>query len=390
MAWRQTKVEDQREQLIIEYINKTASMKDLCEAYGVSRKTAYKWYQRYKEGGVDALVDRSRAPNNPHVRFSDEVITCALNLKLKHPSFGPKKIYAMLKRKYPGKDWPSPTRLYEIFKAHHLVCSRKLRRRVPRTHPLGEINGSNDIWCADFKGWFLTGDRSKIEPLTITDAFSRFVICCEHLDRKTGDHVWELYSRAFKEFGLPLRIRTDNGPPFASTGPGRLCRLAVNLIKVGITPEWITPGRPEENGRHERFHRSLKSAVANPPAETMEEQLLRMEVYVEEFNFERPHEALKQVPPGSIYEPSTRQWDGLLRSPEYDTSLITLRKVCPNGCIHWKRMGCYVGQLLAGEYVGLTEVDNGRYSVYYGPVMLGTIIEGKGFEKPELPRRRRR
>ncbi len=358
MAWRQTKVEDEREYLVKSYMSKLYSMKDLCDECGVSRKTGYKWYQRYMSGGFPALRDSSRAPKSPFRKYSAETLKRALDVKLQYPKYGPKKIYAILKRKFPKESWPSPTRLYEIFKEHHLVCSRKLRRRVPRTHSLEDVNNSNDVRC-------------------------------QHLECKTFEDVWKVYRDAFDQYGLPLRIRTDNGPPFATTGVGRLSRLAVNLIKAGVTPEWITPGHPEENGSHERFHRSLKAEAASPPADTFEEQLLRLEEFTEEYNFERPHEALNQNTPGSLYEPSKRQWDGTLRSPEYDMDKVIVRKVGSNGCIWWKRKGFYIGQLLKGEYLGLKEIDNGHFYTYYGPVCLGVVIEGVGFQRPEMPGRRR-
>lgn len=387
MAWRLTKVEELREYLVKSYISKLASMSELCEECGVSRKTGYKWYYRYLEEGVTALEDASKAPKCPKRKYNEEVILTALNLKQQYPKYGPKKIYAMLCKKCPLIEWPSPTRLYEVFKEHHLVCSRKLKRRVQRTHPLGEVNFSNDVWSADFKGWFLTKDKQKVEPFTITDNYSRYVICCQHLERKTFEDVWKAYSNVFFNYGLPRRIRTDNGPPFATTGAGRLSRLSINLIKAGVVPEWITPGHPEENGRHERFHRSLKDEIANPPAPSFEEQIRQMQVFVEEYNFERPHEAIGQQTPGSIYTPSTRQWDGKLRSPQYDVG-ATLRKVGSSGCIHYKQGGCYIAQILEGEYLSLDQFDNDSFNVYYGPVFLGILTEGSNSLKRELIRPR--
>jgi putative transposase len=383
MAWRLTKVEELREYLVKSYISKLASMSELCEECGVSRKTGYKWYHRYLNGGKAALEDSSRAPKTANKKFNEEVITTALKLKQQYPKYGPKKIYAMLCKRQPTTEWPSPTRLYEVFKEHHLVCSRKLKRRVQRTHPLGEVNFSNDVWCADFKGWFLTGDKQKVEPFTVTDGYSRYVICCQHLERKTYEDVWKAYSTAFLNYGLPTRIRTDNGPPFATTGVGRLSRLSINLIKAGVMPEWINPGHPEENGRHERFHRSLKEEIANPPASSFEEQIRQMEVFIEEYNFERPHEAIGQQTPGSIYTPSSRSWDGKLRSPEYDTGLM-LRKVGSSGCIHYKQEECYVAQILEGEYLRLEEIGSEAFNVYYGPVFLGVLIKGNKSLKREL------
>jgi transposase InsO family protein len=360
-------------------------MSELCEECEVSRKTGYKWIKRYSERGLDGLLDKSRAPLAPSRKYPKEQIDIVLELKQKRPSYGPKKICAILNKRYPEESWPGPTRLYEILKEHHLVCSRKLRRRVPRTQPLGEVNASNDVWCADFKGWFLTKDKSKVEPFTVTDGFSRFIIRCDHFERKRFEDVWKSLSSAFHEYGLPQRIRTDNGPPFATTGVGRLSQLSVHLIKAGVTPEWINPGHPEENGRHERFHKSLKYAVANPPAETFGEQLSRIKVFIEEYNFERPHESLGLEVPGSYYSPSPRIWDGRLRSPEYDTSEIMVRKVGQNGCINVNRNENYIGSVISGEYVGLKKIDEDCYRIFYGPVLLGTLLNKNDFRRPELP-----
>ncbi len=383
MPWELRKVEDKRKELIDAYI-KGASMTDLCKCYLISRKTAYKWLNRYLElGSEEALRDLSRAPHNPSRIFAEEQIRMALEFKLHHPTWGPKKVLAKLMMSYPELEWPSATWLYEIFREHHLVIPRRLRKRVPATHPLGEVNESNDVWMADFKGWFLTKDKAKCEPLTITDGYSRFLIRCEHMERKTADHVWPIFENAFKEYGLPNRIRTDNGPPFGCMGAGRMTRLSVNLIKAGVTPEWINPGHPEENGRHERFHLTLKKEVANPPAKNLTEQILRMRKFQEEYNYERPHEALNQQPPANHYYSSKRQWDGVLRKPEYNTLEMVVRKVCPSGCI-WLNQGEYfVSQVMIGEYVGLKENANGEIEVYYGPVYLGKLKEN-GLERPKI------
>lgn len=390
MGWRNTKVEDIREYLVKSYLAGRDTMANLCEECGVSRKTGYKWVKRFQSEGLHGLSDISKAPKKPSRKYAETQITKVLELKHKHPSFGPKKIHALLKRFYSDESWPGVTRIYEILKEHHLVCSRKLKRRVPRTQPLGVINESNDIWCADFKGWFLTEDKSKVEPFTITDAYSRFIIECIHLERKRFEDVWKVLARCFHEYGLPKRIRTDNGPPFASRGVGRLCKLSVYLIKAGVTPEWINPGCPQENGRHERFHKSLKHAIASPPAQTFREQISRMKCFVSEYNFERPHEALDMHTPIDYYQPSNRAWDGVLRPPEYNSSELIVRKVCSNGCIHMKRNSIYLGGVISGEYVGLEQVDEDYYKIYYGPIFLGTLMDNKDFKRPEMLKRKPR
>jgi len=388
MAWRLKKVEEQRKELVESYLNGTMTMRELCEEFGVSRKTAHKWCVRYRSQGDKGLKDQSKAPHNPNTVYSDEIINLALEMKLKRRSWGPRKIIGKLIKNHPGKRWPCATRLYEIFKDHNLVLPRRLRSRVPATHPLGEVNHSNDVWIADFKGWFLTQDKTKCEPLTITDAFSRYLIRCTHVRKKSSEYVWAILAGAFQEYGLPTRVRTDNGPPFGSTGIGRLTPLSIKMIKAGVTPEWINPGHPEENGRHERFHLTLKNEVANPAATTLQEQLRCIEHFIEEYNFERPHEALEMHTPSEYYQQSMRIWDGVLRAPEYDSPSMLVRKVGQNGCIWIKQTEYYVGQSLMGEYIGIEEAEEG-FNVRYGPIHLGKLKDGvKRVERPKLQRKK--
>jgi hypothetical protein len=231
MAWENYKVENQRLQLVQTYISGHADMTELCKQYGISRKTGYKWYHRFLQQGEDGLKDLSKAPHIPYQCYTDSQIDKAIELNLKYRTWGPKKILIKLQEKYPNEDWPCPTRLYEIFKDYHLVNSRRIRSRVPATAPLGDLLASNDTWAVDLKGWFLTGDGRKCEPLTITDCYTRYLIRCTHLNKHTVDYVWPVFDEAFREYGLPKRMRSDNGPPFGSTGAGRLTLLSVNLIK---------------------------------------------------------------------------------------------------------------------------------------------------------------
>ena len=389
MAWENYKVEQERLRVVEAYASGNHSMTAICNQYGISRKTGYKWYQRFLEEGEDGLKDLSKAPHKLNVCYSEEQINRAIDLKLRKRTWGPKKIVAKLKELFPDENWPSPTRLYEIFKDYHLVTSRRLKGRIPATAPLEDLSDSNDTWAVDLKGWFLTTDGSKCEPLTITDCFTRYLIRCTHLDRHSVEYVWPIFDEAFREYGLPKRLRSDNGPPFGSIGAGRLTRLSVNLIKAGVTPEWIRPGHPEENGRHERFHLTLKQEVANPPKETLAKQIQAMSQFYEEYNFERPHEALDMKTPGSCYRSSPRKWDGILRPPEYDTKEMEVRKVCQSGCIWLRQNEYYIGQTLTGEYVGLKTNQSGELELYYGPIYLGIISE-KGLEKPKLKTRRQR
>jgi putative transposase len=389
MAWENFKVEEQRLQVIEAYINKEAPMTAICERYGISPKTAYKWYKRYLELGKEGLYDLSKAPHKPYCLFTEEQIQRALDLKRQRLTWGPKKILAKLLEIYPSEEWPSPTRLYEVFKEFHLVTKRRIKRRIPATAPLGHINKCNDTWTVDLKGWFLTGDGHKCEPLTITDCDSRFLICCTHLDKHSVEHVWPLFYQAFREYGLPDRVRSDNGPPFGSVGVGRLTGLSVNLIKAGVIPEWINPGHPEENGRHERFHLTLKQEVATPPKKTLALQIKALEDFKNDYNFERPHEALNMKAPGGYYTASNKTWNGVLKPPEYDRRVFDVRKVEIGGLIKWKGKHIYISETLKREYVGIKPNENGHLDVYYGPVFLGKISE-KGLERPKIKTRRPR
>lgn len=390
MAWGCIKVEDQRELFIKEFMLGNDSVTHLCKKYHISRKTAYKWYQRFLLLEEEGLKDLSRAPHSLPTRYPKEQVDLAINYKRKHLSWGPKKILVKLQEIYPDMQWPSPTRLYEIFQEYHLVTKRRLKNRVPATAPLGDLKNCNDTWAIDLKGWFITGNGRKCEPLTITDCHTRYLIYCMHLPQHTAEHVWPIFERAFLEYGLPNRVRSDNGPPFGCTGVGRLTSLSVNLIKAGVIPEWIKPGHPEENGRHERFHLTLQQAVVSPPKATLKEQLKALQAFRQEYNFERPHEALHMRTPGSCYVVSPRKWDGVLRSPEYDEGKATIRKVGQNGCIWISQKEFYIGQVLTGEYVALQENSNEETELFYGPICLGKFNPRTGLEKPKCVTRKTR
>jgi putative transposase len=389
MAWEKFKVEEQRLQVIEAYINGDASMTAICERYGISTKTAYKWYKRYLNLGPEGLNDLSKAPHEPYCLFTEEQIQRAIDLKLRRRTWGPKKILAKLLEIYPNEKWPSPTRLYEIFKEFHLVTKRRIKRHIPATAPLGHVKKCNDTWAVDLKGWFLTRDGYKCEPLTITDCDSRFLISCIHLDKHSVEYVWPVFDQVFREYGLPNRVRSDNGPPFGSLGIGRLTGLSVNLIKAGVIPEWIDPGYPEQNGRHERFHLTLQQEVATPPKETLALQIQALESFRNDYNFERPHEALDMKKPGDYYIASNKTWNGVLKPPEYDRSVFDVRKVEKGGQIKWRGNHIYISDTLREEYIGLKPSDNDQIDIFYGPVFLGKINEN-GLEKPKIKPKRQR
>ncbi|MHC2333608.1 putative transposase [Bradyrhizobium sp. USDA 4454] len=343
----------------------------------------YKWLVRFEEEGAAGLFDRSRAPLHHPQSIAEKIAERCLEVRRSHPSWGPIKVLAFLERKSPRTAWPAASTIGELFDREGLTVKRKLRRRSPPSSaPFASCEAPNDTWCIDFKGWFLTGDGMRCEPLTITDAYSRYLLRCQALARTDTDHVWPVLDAAFREFGLPRHMRSDNGSPFASRGAGGLSRLSVKLIKAGVTPERIAPGKPQQNGRHERMHLTLLQDVANPPAPTMREQRKRLRSFQHLYNEERPHQSLDNATPADRYLASSRRFDGILREPEYADDQ-EIRSVRQNGEIKWLGNTIYISEALIGEPVGLAEERDG-WTVSYGPIVLGTIAHrGDQLSRPK-------
>jgi putative transposase len=380
MVWKEVSMKQQKLEFIEEVIKSELPFSVICSKHGISRKTGYKWFSRFLERGKDGLEELSRAPHSHPNSVDESVVNAIISIKSQFPYWGPRKIHARIRSHYHELVLPSKSTVENVLKNNNLVCQRVTKKRVPATAPLSHCSGVNDIWCYDFKGWFLTGDGKKCEPLTITDAHSRYLLKCVSMKTKTVKDVWMVFDTAFREYGLPLRVRSDNGPPFATTGVGRLSRLSILFIKAGVTPEWIAPGKPQENGRHERFHLTLKKETATPPALTLtaQERIFREFQYY--YNNDRPHEALAQNVPSSVYTISPRQWDGKLREPEYDEQ-YEKRKIMKCGCIGWLGKSYFISETLYGEYVGLKQTDTGIYDIYYGSILLGAVDITKGFVK---------
>jgi putative transposase len=349
----------------------------LCWRFGLSRKTGYKWLERYRLEGLAGLDERSRAPRAHPQAIGAAVLERCLLVRRAHPTWGPVKVRAWLARRDPDTTWPAASTIGELFDREGLTLKRRLRRRVPPlTAPFAGCEEANAVWCIDFKGWFLTGDGTHCEPLTLSDAYSRYLLRCQPLGRSNTEHVWPVLDAAFREFGLPVRLRSDNGPPFASTGAGGLSRLAVKVIKAGVRPERIAPGKPQQNGRLERLHLTLLGDTASPPARSLREQLVRFRDFQRLYNEERPHAALANATPADYYRRSPRGWDGVLREPEYPAA-AAVRRGHHNGAIRWRGAEIYLSEALIGEPVGLTERQDGSWTVHYGPIELG-IIEPRG------------
>jgi len=375
MGWRETCAVDERMRFVIAAEKRERSLAAICREFGVSRKTGYDWLGRYGEAGVAGLLDRSRAPRHHPRAIAREIGERCVAVRRAHPSWGPLKVRAFLERQAPAIDWPAASTIGLMFDREGLTVKRKLRRRSPPSSaPFGQCGAANDVWCIDFKGWFVTGDGARCEPLTLTDGHSRYLLRCQALVRNDAEHVWPVLDAAFRQFGLPLRLRSDNGPPFASAGVGGLSRLSVLVIKAGVTPERIMPGKPQQNGRHERMHLTLLQDAATPPAKSLREQLDRFRAFQRLYNEERPHQALGNATPAEHYQVSPRRWDGVLREPDYPVDQ-EVRRVRSNGEIKWRGDLVYLNCALAGEPVGLAETAAG-WTVSFGPVALGVIAHG--------------
>jgi putative transposase len=370
---------DERMSFIVDWQRDELSFAALCRQYGVSRKTGYKWTERYKGCWVDGLKDRSSAAHGHPNRVEASVTEAVIEVRATHPSWGPKKIKAWLSAKQPQTIWPAQSTIGEILDRRGLVQPRRRRRHVPlHGGPLSPALAANDVWGIDFKGWFRTGDGARCEPLSLSDLASRYVLRLQALERIDGERVWTILETAFFEFGLPRVMRSDNGTPFASVAAGGLSRLGVRLIKAGVVPERITPGRPQQNGRHERMHLTLKQDTASPPAQTLCQQQRRFDVFRTTFNQERPHEALGQTPPAQHYDPPPRPYSGRLLEPDYADNQ-TVRRVRRNGQIKWRGDCLFLSEALIGEPVGLRETDDGLFEVNYGPIILGSIDQDGKF-----------
>lgn len=346
---------------------------DLCREFGISRKTAYKMRARYEEFGPRGLFDRGRARLTQARRTPVEIEKMILSVREKHPTWGPKKIEAWLRTWQPGLKLPCLATINAILNRNHVVRRRRHRTVpfMPYEPPLREALAPNDIWCADYKGQFKLGSGRYCYPLTITDRFSRFVIRCEALESTHGEAAMAVFEQAFREYGIPTVIRTDNGAPFASRSLWALSRLSVRWLRLGIWPERIAPSHPEQNGQHERMHLDLKREATRPAGANILQQQERFDRFVHVYNHERPHEALGQRTPASVYAPSQRDYPTTLPELEYPTHDHTL-KVFGNGDL-WLIRGhvFHLSIVLAGQHVGVREVEDGRWLISFMQFDLG-------------------
>ncbi len=387
MPWKETCAMEQRMQFIGDWLSGEYSKSELCRRYGISRPTGDKWIKRYEELGPRGLEERSRAPRHHPNATPEVVVEAIVKMKLAHPGWGPKKVLDRLRRERPEVRWPADSTGGEILRRADLVRPRRRRRRVPMGEPFGACKASNDTWSIDFKGDFLLGNGKRCYPLTISDNHSRYLLQCRALSRTSFEEVQPWVEWTLREYGLPAAIRSDNGPPFASLALGGLSRLSKWLIRLGIRPERIQPGRPDQNGRHERMHLTLEEEGVHPIQATLPAQQRQFNTFLEEYNHHRSHEALDRQTPASVYRPSTRPYPSRLPRVEYDAG-VEVRSVRHNGEIKWRGHLIYVSEVLAREPVGLRQIDDHLWELRFSFHLLGYLDERT--MKVSAPRYQRR
>jgi transposase InsO family protein len=377
MPWTQIDPMSERLRFVLALRKHRSTFSSLCTVFGVAPKTGYKWLHQFEASGVAGLQDRSRRPKSNGRAISAAVGKRLVELRHAHPTWGPKKLIAWLETHEAGREWPAASTAGELLKRRGLVSARKrLRHQHPRTEPLQHADKPNAVWAMDFKGWFRLGDGVRCDPLTITDAFSRYLICCKagrFFGDEVGRDVWIALVRAFRDYGMPGAIRVDNGQPWvAPKGSLGITKLAVKILKADIALERIDPGKPQQNGRHERFHLTLQQETARPPSQDMQAQQLRFNAFQREYNEERPHEALQQCPPRSVYVRSRREFPGRLHAPEYP-HWYEVHTGGPWGNVRFRGTSYFFSSPLEKERVGFVEVEEGCFEVYFCKLLLGRI-----------------
>jgi putative transposase len=360
---------EEKLRFVFEYDASERTMTELCQHYGISRETGYIWLRRYRATGVAGLIERHRAAQRHPNQTPEDIERMVLELRQAHMRWGPRKLKRVLQRDEPGRVWPATSTIGSLLQREGLVVARRKRTRTaPYSAPLAHADEANRVWCADFKGWFRTADGQRIDPLTISDAYSRYLLRCQAVEKTDTARVQAIFEAAFRQYGMPQAIRTDNGPPFASSAVAGLSRLAVWWIKLGIVPERIAAGHPEQNGRHERMHRTLKQETAQPPAANRRKQQRALDGFRQEYNEVRPHEALEMQTPAAVYQPSARAFPTRVPEPEYPQSMV-VRSVRPHGHFRWKnKHDVHLSEVLWGERVGLLPEDDRWFTIYFAQV----------------------
>jgi transposase InsO family protein len=382
MSWKTTHPDQEKEQFILEHSGGDYGVSELAHRFGISRKTAYKWLARYALEGVAGLHERSRAPHEHPNELSAAIVERILEFKARWPHFGAPKLRYKLQEELGGR-CPAESTISRVLQAHGLTRARGRRRWRGEGQPASSYHESNAVWCADFKGWCQTQDGARCTPLTISDGFSRFLLRCQGLGEGTGGAlVQPIFEVTMREYGVPDALRTDNGTPFASTGVGGLTELSIWFVRLGIRLERGRPGCPQDNGRHERLHRTLHEATMEKPAANLRAQQRVFDAFRQEYNEERPHEALSGKTPADVYQASPRDFPGRLpKSPEYPSDWET-RSVRAGGQMSWQGEDIVISKVLKDQVIGLEPIDDGHWRLWFGGHELGVFDERKGHLRP--------
>ena len=364
----------ERERFVREHSRGRVTMTDLCAQFGISRKTGYKLLKRFREVGADGFRDRSRAPRSHPNRTPPDVVDRIVEMRRQRPTWGSKKILWRLSRDDPRTSWPARSTADLILKRAGLVPDHpRKRRQEAREAPVVAAAEANDVWTADYKGWFLQGDGTRCDPLTINDMVSRYSLRCTAMHNPNWEAVKGEFEKCFRVFGMPRAILTDNGTPFGTHGICGLSRLSVWFLRLGITPGHIQRGKPYQNGKHERFHKTLKAETATPPKKNLLAQQRAFNRFRMVYNEERPHEALDQRTPTELYESSPRPYQP--KPPDFTYSDLETRRINRHGYMHWRGARVFVGQALRGQTIGLEHAEDRLWILYLGPVCLGVFDE---------------
>lgn len=377
VPWKSSTPVDLRTEFI-KRIMQGERVTDLCQEYGISRKTGDKFKQRFLRLGQEGLLDQSRAPKVIPHRTPTELVDIIIAERKRHPTWGPKKLKDVIERRL-NRTLPATSTIGDIILRAGLVEARAQRRRgFAQPTGLREANAPNDVWCIDYKGQFRLGDRSLCYPLTLTDQHSRYILGCEAMGAISDEAARDVCEDVFRQYGLPMVMRSDNGVPFASTGLAGLTKLSAYWMRLGIRCERIRPAHPEENGRHERMHRTLKCETTRPARTNLLHQQERFDAFVDEFNKERPHEALSMKRPAEVYKPSSRPFPESLPEPEYPQhdDVLTVSRI---GHVYFRRRQIYVSSALAFQNVGIREERDGSWLVSFLELDLGHLTTNHRF-----------
>lgn len=373
MPWHQTDRVKERLQFVVQVQQRVFTTSELCERYGVSRETGYRLLRRYEQEGVDGLKDRSHAPKHCPHRIGEEIQALLLASRRAHPKWGPRTILEVVGRDRPGLALPAASTVGDLFSRAGLIERRRRQRRW--RHPgrtVVPVRAANDLWTTDYKGEFRLRDGTLCYPLTIADASTRFLLACEGLSSTAYGQARAVFERVFRSYGLPRAIRSDNGPPFATKAVAGLSRLSVWWTKIGIQHDRIAPGHPEQNGSHERMHKTLGQMAVRPASTDGQVQQERFDAFRAEYDWVRPHHALGMQTPGSLYSASERELPPRLPAPEY-AGHYTVRQVRANGIFNFRDRGFFLSELLAGERIALEEIEDGVWSIYFYDLLLARL-----------------